>query len=96
MNISMYIGVILALGLIRWEQKKLDLKSFLIEVVLMCIFISIFQLVGTFIVNKLDIKPVDFLPEALEVWVGGIIIFAFACYLSFRGWRKKGAINSGE
>ncbi|MEH7385273.1 hypothetical protein V7147_07685 [Bacillus sp. JJ1521] len=96
MNISMYIGVILAIGLIRWEQKRLQLKTFLMEVVFMCIFITIFQLVVIIIKNKLNIRSVDFLPESLEVWVGGIIIFAFACYLSFRGWRKKGASNSDE
>ncbi|MFS0821887.1 hypothetical protein [Bacillus sp. 1P02SD] len=87
----MYFGVILTLALIRWEQKELHFKTFLVEVVILCIFIFLFKLIGTYLTSKLNFMPVDFLPEGLQVWIGSILIFSFVCYLSFRGWRKKGA-----
>ncbi|MEH7236721.1 hypothetical protein [Bacillus sp. JJ1562] len=92
----MYLGVVLALALFRWEKKELHLKTFLIEVIVVCFFIFLFQLIGTYITSKLGFMPVDFLPEGLEIWIGSILILSFACYLSFRGWRKKGASNSDE
>lgn len=45
----MYVGVILTLALIRWEQKELHHKTFLVEVVFVCIFIFLFKLILSFI-----------------------------------------------
>ncbi|MEH7381029.1 hypothetical protein V7138_11170 [Bacillus sp. JJ1533] len=50
----MYVGVILALALIRWDQKKLHVKTFLIEAIFVCLFVFIWQFIKTFITNKLN------------------------------------------
>ncbi|MEH7225321.1 hypothetical protein V7112_16045 [Bacillus sp. JJ1566] len=92
----MYVGVIIALALIRWEQKELHPKTFLVEVIFLSIFIFLLRLIGTYITDKLDILPPDFLSESLQLWIGGIIFFSAVCYLSFRGWRKKGSRSSSE
>jgi uncharacterized membrane protein YfcA len=88
MDLTLYIGAIGAYGLIRWLEKKLKPLPFFIESLFICIGIFILSFVGGIITAYFNFS----LPQILYNWIGGIIIFSVACYLSFKAW--KASVNS--
>ena len=83
MDLALYIGAIGAWGLIRRQQKKLKPLPFFIDSLFICIAIFILSFVGEIITAYFNFS----LPRNLYYWIGGIIIFSVACYLSFQSWK---------
>ncbi|RSL33922.1 hypothetical protein D7Z54_07320 [Salibacterium salarium] len=91
MDWSLYLGAVLAWAVIRWEGKKLHLIPFLKEGLFICITIYILNLIGDFITAffNISLSPFDYLPETLNLWIGGIIFFSVVCYLSVKSWKNS-------
>ncbi|SDH67500.1 hypothetical protein SAMN05192534_10931 [Alteribacillus persepolensis] len=86
MDWTPYIGAIGAWGLIRRQQKKLKLLPFLLESLFIWIAIFVLSLMAGVITTYFNF----YLPQTLYYWIGGIIMFFVACYLSFKSWKVSG------
>lgn len=90
-NSMMYFGAVIAMGLIRWEQKKLNLQSFIKDSILVCIILFLIQFIGSYLIRttNISLSPFHLLPENIDVWIGAILILIVVCTLSFKEWYKK-------
>ncbi|PSL43247.1 hypothetical protein B0H94_11171 [Salsuginibacillus halophilus] len=83
MDWALYIGAIGAWGLIRRQQNKLKPIHFLLESLYICIAIFILSFFGDAITTYFNFS----LPQTLYYWIGGLIMFSVACYLSLKSWK---------
>ncbi|MFA9557786.1 hypothetical protein ACERII_10810, partial [Evansella sp. AB-rgal1] len=83
MDWALYIAAIGTWALIQRQQKKLKPLPFLLESLFICIAIFIISFVCGAITAYFNLS----LPQSLYYWIGGIIFFSAACYLSFKSWK---------
>ncbi|WNB92615.1 hypothetical protein [Bacillus sp. NEB1478] len=92
MDWSMFIGLAVALALLRWVKNELKLRSFLKELIVLSAFVFVFNLISDFIKSKMTLpfsirNPFS---ETIQLWIGVIVFFALTCILAFSGWRNNG------
>jgi hypothetical protein len=85
---TIFIGVTIALGLIRLEKGEIRSKFFLKEVFILWVVVLLMDFIVRYFNKKYSFSVYNYLPVTAEIWIGGIMIFSFACYLSFKVWRK--------
>ena len=89
MNWTMVLVVTLVIVLSRWKKKEFHILSFLKELLVFCIFLYIIGFIGKVVGNYLDFSfsLSDILSETMQLWIGGTLIFLYACFLAIKGWR---------
>jgi ABC-type transport system involved in multi-copper enzyme maturation permease subunit len=85
---TILIGVTIALGLIRLEKGEIRSKFFLKEVFILWAVVLLLDFAVRYFNKTYSLSLYNYLPVTAEIWIGGIMIFSFACYLSFKIWRK--------
>jgi hypothetical protein len=85
---TVLIGITIAFSLIRWQKGEMKSKFFLNEVLFLWAFVLLLDVAVRYFNNTYSFSLYNYLPKTAEIWIGSILILCFACYLSFKVWRK--------
>lgn len=83
------VGVTIAYGLIKWQKGEVRSKFFLKELLFLWGFLLLFDTVIRYFKKTYSFSIYDYIQMDVEIWLGSILIFSFAYYLSIKVWRKN-------
>ena len=86
MDWNLFIGLALALFLIRWDQNNIKLIHLIKEMMIMGLFVLVLSL--TLKKDNQTLIIFNNLPEKYEIWIGALLFISFLGALTHRGWRS--------